>query len=337
MPLSEFSHSEILDFLFIGAIIPEEKKPHLSDGSKKDVLEIIRMWLYSFTKSNQNWALKLSGGLDSRLILFLLKEMGIKHFKVHTYYNPELGIDLDADVYCAKAIIKELEINADHQLKPGYPDKYLLPFDEKIPEISGIFGTEVLGGVMFDQLPLLKQNDEKEYDILLSHCPSEYRERLEKIYQLISNDNCTSFFLNIFTKSPLAQFYDSNYPFGWSSPNSLREYAHSPYVSDSLINLLHGMTQSELKDYKFYDQIIKDYKSYLFKVPLISDYTNYFEAPIPNKNYINSKSVPFQKGASQEMNDKELIKLANKYQIKLDHPKLINGLRKLLTYQQSGD
>lgn len=130
MPLKKFSRMDIFDFIYIGAIIPEQKTYESPELSESFVLDNIQSWLATFIESNPNWALKLSCGLDSRLLLFLLKELGISELKVHTYFNPELGIDLDADVYCAKSILKALGIKADHELKPGHPNKYLIPFNQ---------------------------------------------------------------------------------------------------------------------------------------------------------------------------------------------------------------
>lgn len=185
---------------------------------------------------------------------------------------------------------------------------------------------------MFQQLPLKQRTRDRPFKDLLKGTPVDYRERLESIYRTINQEDSTSFFLNVFTSSPLTQIYNSSFPFGWSDPTQMMIFSNSPYTSPSLINHLSTLKLSQLKNYRYYDLIIKDIKKYLFKAPLISDYSNYFKAPKVEKRFENSKSVPIPVSNENVEIDNELLELATQYDLNRKCSYVQEGLKKLVIY-----
>ena len=296
----ELSDEKILDYLFIGAVVPDLGVSPIKDqNDSRPVVKILKDWLVDFTKNNHDWALKLSGGLDSRFILFLLKEIGCDNIKAHTFYNPKIGIDNDADVFCSKKAIDSFGINVNHRFEPGFPYEYLRSFDESI-EISGIFGTELLGGEMFKHLPVQKAIENNSLSEMLEWVPKSYLERFRYLYYDFIEPLDTKFFINVFTRSTLSQIYDSSASTGWSHPEILYKEFKSPFTGLQLALRISCLDSSRLMNYHFYDEVIGPYKEELLKAPILSGYGEYYATISPPSKVLYSKKITPNFQHSQE-------------------------------------
>ena len=287
----KLSDEQILDYLFIGAVVPDFIVSPVKDQNDcLPVVKILKDWLIDFTESNHHWALKLSGGLDSRFILFLLKEIGCDDIKIHTFYNPKIGIDNDADVFCSKKAIESFGVNVNHHFEPGFPYEYLHSFDESV-EITGIFGTELLGGEMFKHLPVQKAIESNSLSEILEWVPKSYLERFRYLYYDFIEPLDTKFFINVFTRSPLSQIYDSSAATGWSYPEILYKEFKSPYTNPKLALRICSLDSSHLMNYHFYDELIGPYKEELLKAPILSGYGEYHATIAPPRSFLDSKKI----------------------------------------------
>ncbi len=332
LKLSEF---DIFDFLFIGAVVPgeafEQKKTLRKNTSA--LLFFLKNWVDQFTQKNPCWSLKLSGGLDSRLVAYLLRECGHHKMQIHTYYNPEIGVELDADVYCSRQAIRSLNVDAHHFLRPGFPNEYLKPFDST-PEITAIFATELLGGQMFRNLPIQGWVQTKGIDNVMRLIPDDYVERFRNIYFNHIEPLQLNFFLKTFTHSPLSQIYESSASASWSHPKNLFKEFHSPFSSADFVDELSTYNSEDVVDYKLYDHMIYDFKEELLAAPLVSDYCQYFSAQHPPKHLLNSKgAVKYPRNVtSQSDYSPKLKEFVQKYNLDLSEDFIRLGLRRLSHY-----
>jgi hypothetical protein len=296
----DLSDLQLIEFKYIGAVLPENLKYEGKEGSFSnkltplELLHLFRAGLERIVNHNKKpIAFKMSGGLDSRIMIYLLKDIGFLDFDIHIVCHPLLSEDKDADVVLAKRALAYLGYKNKVVIKKCTSRAYLEPFTDEFIQLSGIYGTEVLGGQMFDELPIVKRVKQMGIDNYISRLEPSSREYIRCIYDKYILPGDTSFFVSLFTKSPLSTIYDSNGVHGgWSKPNRFKSFCLTPFAGEDFLHAMTCYTKHELERYNLYHQLYQLLPVGYREIPLCSDYTSFQSCSVQAPQHlINAKSL----------------------------------------------
>ena len=274
------------ELCYIGAVIPPLPskliKPPRKSFSAKEALSILLNELeIRLKKEKKPIAFKMSGGLDSRILAFLLREVWDNYpLEIHLVCHPALKLDEDVDVVLAKKTLNYLGFKGNIQIQKGYPSTYLKPLNKGSIQLTGIYGTEILGGIMFEVLPVIQNLQRSGVDNYLKSIPPLHRKHIEKIIRTYLLNEDTWFFCQVFLNSPLSTIYDSSTG-SWKHPSLFKEFCIAPFSFPRLTERIMQLKKSELAGYEFYHKIFQLLPDKYKQIPLCSDYTRYKAHPHP--------------------------------------------------------
>jgi hypothetical protein len=299
IPDSVFTPLQQAQLKYIGAVVPDfilaESKTagKVPRPSPKEIFETLREeTLKNVSQKNSLVAFKMSGGLDSRILAFILKDIWNDiPFEVHIVKHPKLAAEEDADVVLAKETLNFLGFKGPIVVKNGSQQFYLQPFRKGITQITGVYATELLGGLMFEVLPVVQHLKKTPLPIYLDQIPSEHRQSIETIIRnyIITED--TDFFCQVFLNSPQSTIY--GYEEGsWSQPSRFKKHCLAPFSFDPLVERISKIDAKDLKEYSFYHKVFSLLPQKYKEIPLCSDYTKFKSHPFPYPSHLkNAKTI----------------------------------------------
>lgn len=303
LPIVNFVETQSLspiqkaELQYIGAVIPNEFTGQPFDGtpspSANQVLETLKAELYERIELEKRpIAFKMSGGMDSRLLAFLLKDIWDSgKIEVHLVCHPNLGPQKDIDVVLAQRVLKFLGFSGEVSIFEGYPGSYLEDFKDGVVQLTGIYGTEILGGMMFDVLPVVERLKYQSVTDYLKKIPTEYSDHIETLINKYVLTGDTSFYIKTFLYSPETTFYGSPAA-GWRFPKIFQDYYLAPFGFPKFTKEIMTLKKLDLVNYSFYDQIFKLLPEKYREIPLCSSYTDFNHHPFPPSScLLNAKHL----------------------------------------------
>lgn len=180
---------------------------------------------------------RVSGGVDSRLISLLLSKAAAAKMQAQVLCHPALAPSEDRDVLGAQATARMVDMNLQ-VLSPSFSAyNYVGPEGREGVCLSGLYGGEFFGGLMYQFAPWLKTEPE----------PGPWSERL-KLLGL--RRMSTELFLSAFRSTIYESVRNS-----WSNPWCLHVFAISPFTEQRFLDVLLSTPDSELENYRMYAQV----------------------------------------------------------------------------------
>lgn len=285
MDTKELSLKQKAELEYLGAVLPELADVEEAVGAEqvtpqKSLQLLTEVFEKQILATKTPIVFKMSGGLDSRLLAFILKEIWHASLEVHMVCHPTLTEEEDVDVVLAKKALEFLDIQHSLVVQKTEPDKYLYPFNDESVQVTGIYGTEVFGGLMFDVLPVVDRLKGKVLGEYINTVDPEFREHIENVLLKYIIPKNTSFFCKVFTESPKSTIYGS-VEHGWSQPSLFNEFCIAPFGNPKLVEQIKTLSSGQLAGYEFYDKVFKLLPQKYQEIPLCSDYKRFKQHPFP--------------------------------------------------------
>ncbi len=210
----------------------------------ESAIDLDKLWtlfktaIVEIFKNNPRISFNLSGGIDTRLIVFALMETGLSPSKIVSIQSPHLEDGRDADVEIPKMICEKLGWGLEIQRPSAQNYSYL-----RYPEIgeavlSGLCGGEIYGAQA------------------VNFIPSETKFSLFDAIQIFMNS-----FRSTFYKSESGS---------WSSPSNLHHMTTSPFLNRELVSYILSYPEEPLLNYSLYRKHYDLLKARFFDLPLCS-------------------------------------------------------------------
>ncbi len=250
--------------------------PSKVERSPGDWLAVLKSALDSDIRDFDLNVFRMSGGVDTRTLSFLLGEEEKKNIKFEITAHPGLAQELDADVFAAQkqclALQVPLKIHSDQDI--GY-SFFHARNRERI--LSGLYGGEFLGGTA-----LLEWPQKFDFDLELTdgghHHFHEYETRL------LAKELVTAHVLTVFRKTYHSYIY-GKVSTSWRAPWMNSVFAVSPFTHPGFLDLVNETGLEEMQNYRVYravfSHLLDRVTESLRSVPLSSQITNY-DAAIPD-------------------------------------------------------
>lgn len=133
-----------------------------------EIASILKPTVANIINTPESFLCTLTGGLDTRLVLSNISPNLRKELNFATISTPYLALDIDKDILIAKQIAKELNLKHTIEFFPSWHIQYEKEFElsffntwrEKSDKrgITGVYGTELMGGGWFSMMPEIIQN-----------------------------------------------------------------------------------------------------------------------------------------------------------------------------------
>ncbi len=239
----------------------------------------------------------LTAGADSRLIVSTLTKEQLNKLKFYTSNLSFLDPLEDKDVVGASAIAAKF--NLQHQVEKisFYENSFDTSYYEKERELrekqvyGGWHGGEFLGGFCLNAAPINKklkyEEVDKKYKSIFNwwfrvtqnkHPFTTYKQELEKL-----NNNHFLFMIHQMTRSFFSNIYGGTRGH-WVQPFQLMNHGFSPFWDSRFLQLILQIPIKELKNYNFYNQVLKHTDKAFTEISSNSPLTNREDSIIPIMN-----------------------------------------------------
>lgn len=204
---------------------------------KESITDIFKNWNPTF--------FRISGGVDTRLIAFLIPQEFKKNLKAQVLVHPEISKFEDRDVIGAQLVSQSEGFNID--ILERQPENYTYVGGLDSIVCSGLYGGEFLGGLMYSFSPL-----ESFLDHLNGHKNISAPEWQQRLKIIGSRRLTTELYLSSFRST----IYDS-VRMSWASPWKLNQISLSPFVEQKILDALLETPFKEVENYLLYADIFK--------------------------------------------------------------------------------
>jgi hypothetical protein len=254
----------------------------LNEASKL-VFEVLKLILNDFKRIYSFERMFLSGGSDTRLLLSCLDRAELKRLTFICYESPSWShSNYDAEI--AQLLSDEFNLNLQ-LLSCGKDDSnsysdYIRRSPLASKTLTGTFGSEIFGNVIFQNKPFKKLN--KKDDDINTFTDAAKNSFISSLYAANGTLNFILPYMNHFANKAI------------------------PFTDSRLLTLVQGFPEEYLKDYKIYLNIFKNISSEFSKIPFHSSITLY-SPDLPSISDIK-KSWVFPENTLGDQNQSKLTK-----------------------------
>jgi hypothetical protein len=235
------------------------------EGAVTTTEEWLRIFSHTVDELYEYWRpqfFRMSGGVDTRLMAFLLSPSALKSIRGQVLCHPLLKLDQDRDVLGAQQISELTGITLEALSPDNIGYNYLGGIEKNKRALTGLYGGEFFGGLMNSFAPWLEPLKNLNAENPLHNM---WKERLS---QLGPRRLTTELFLSSFRSIIYNSVHRS-----WASPWELNQRALSPFVEQEVMDALLKMPIEELQNYKLYATVFKklagENSSYPMSSPIV--------------------------------------------------------------------
>lgn len=240
-------------------------KNHITDTvvSAQSVLESFEQAVDKIIQAGSCSALALSGGLDSRLLFYILYKNHRSFLKqTYTYcrVHSQLDAHSDRDYVLAKQLCDQFEVPLQLEQKSDLDGFYLLSDRQQEGlTLSSLWGGELLGGQLIDQMTFKLS----QLDLLSPQC--EFEDYISQSLYEENLDLCLFYYL--MKKTEYSCFYTQ---LTWLRPFRALDWVQTPFLDETFLKQIftarfHG---DDFNDYSFYEKIYHRIDSDFKTVPI---------------------------------------------------------------------
>jgi hypothetical protein len=232
------------------------------EGAVTNTEEWLRIFSHTMDEIYEYWQpqfFRMSGGVDTRFMAFLLSPSAIKNIHGQVLCHPLLSLDQDRDVLGAQQIAELTGITLE-ALKPDNADySYVGGIGKNKRAMAGLYGGEFFGGLMDNFAPWLGPLQNLKAGNPLHDM---WKDRLNK---LGPRRLTTELFLSAFRSTIYNSVLRS-----WASPWELNQRALSPFVEQQVLDALLKMPVAQLQSYSLYATVFKKVAAENVSFPMTS-------------------------------------------------------------------
>ncbi|MEO0335203.1 MAG: hypothetical protein AAF202_02345 [Pseudomonadota bacterium] len=267
------NQNKIISLLSLGFFMPPEIQiefgdpvEETADNVAKQLISHLQQGYVDMLESGVE-EIRISGGLDSRLLMFLAQETNLFPNRYLCLYNPILGAEKDRDVLIATACFQKLHKESLLSVEKNSFGAYFAGITKRRAVGGGLFGTELMGGCAMSVWPMYHDFENGQLDSYLNLFTSELNDSAREHILKFKNNASFAPFVSLFTRAERSLFHNS-IRYSWTQPSVLFEAFQSPFQNKAFLKRVSLVPKEQMAEYKMYQQVWNLMGDFLSEIPL---------------------------------------------------------------------